>query len=87
MARWETLLYAVGLLLSGAGKTDAFYLPGKAPNSYSEGEKVRVLSSLKATRMHARQETVLLAILIMGYSWVGMHGRVFVLRVNALKTD
>eukprot|EP00903_Cladosiphon_okamuranus_P019925 g18312.t1 len=42
MARWETLLYAVGLLLSGAGKTDAFYLPGKAPNSYGEGDKVEL---------------------------------------------
>lgn len=42
MACWGSLLCAVGLLLSGAGKTDAFYLPGKAPNSYTDGEKVEL---------------------------------------------
>lgn len=44
MARWGGLLYAVGLL-SAAGITDAFYLPGKAPNSYADGEKVCSLQS------------------------------------------
>lgn len=55
MARWETLLCAVGLLLAGAGKTDAFYLPGKAPNSFNEGEKVCTcsLSSIPHTEVAA----------------------------------
>lgn len=39
MMRWGGLLCAAGLL-SAAGITDAFYLPGKAPNSYTDGEKV-----------------------------------------------
>ena len=81
MARWETLLCAAGLLLSGAGKTDAFYLPGKAPNSFGEGEKVRVLSKHCARQARLGRKTglvgehVLLANLIMGHSWVGMPGR------------
>lgn len=40
MVRRGVLLGAAGLLLAGLGKSDAFYLPGKAPNSYSEGDKV-----------------------------------------------
>lgn len=39
MMRRGGLLCAAGLL-SAAGITDAFYLPGKAPNSYTDGEKV-----------------------------------------------
>ncbi|CAM9124637.1 unnamed protein product [Ectocarpus sp. 4 AP-2014] len=39
--RWG-LACAAGLLLAALGKTDAFYLPGKAPNSFSNGEKVEL---------------------------------------------
>lgn len=45
MVRLECLLYAVGLTALGAGKTDAFYLPRGAPNSFGKGEKVRHPSS------------------------------------------
>lgn len=41
MARLEGLLYGVGLLVVALGRTDAFYLPGGAPNSFSKDEKVR----------------------------------------------
>lgn len=87
MARWGTLLYAVGVFLSGAGKTDAFYLPGKAPSSYSEAEKVRILSTKaqRSTHAKAQEEARLvggrfsLAILLLGH--VGRH----VCRTNALR--
>lgn len=45
MVRLECLLYAVGLTALGAGKTDAFYLPGGAPNSFRKDEKVSRPSS------------------------------------------
>ena len=50
MVRLECLLYAVGLTALGAGKTDAFYLPGGAPNSFRKGEKVSRPSSDAAAR-------------------------------------
>lgn len=49
MVRLERLLYAAGLTALGAGKTDAFYLPGGAPNSFGKGEKVRGPPSDAAT--------------------------------------
>lgn len=45
MVRLECLLYAAGLTALGAGKTDAFYLPGGAPNSFVKGTKVSRPSS------------------------------------------
>lgn len=45
MVRREHLLYAVGLIALGAGRTDAFYLPGGAPNSFGKGDKVSHASS------------------------------------------
>lgn len=42
MVRLECLLYAAGLTALGAGKTDAFYLPGGAPNSFVKGTKVEL---------------------------------------------
>lgn len=58
MARLGRLLAGAGLLLSGAGKTDAFYLPGKAPASYADGEKVSLASLLFSAETTATTRTL-----------------------------
>ena len=40
MVRWQTVLHGVGLFGARLSLSNAFYLPGGAPNSFLKGDKV-----------------------------------------------